>query len=131
MEGVFFLLLLILSLLACLCCGGGRGGVGGAWGGGSCCCCCCGLLFVVLFAHVEGSDGGVLVVEPGWWGLAMSRVCVVGGGGGRGRGRGWEVDGEVLVVVVLAWVERVFPDCFFWWGQCVSVEFERAGGVFF
>ena len=124
MEGVFFLLFLfviILPLSACLCCGGG-----GAWGGG----CCCGLLFVVLFAHVEGSDGGVLVVEPGWWGLAISRVCVVGGDGGRGRGRGLEVDGEVLVVVVLAWVERVFPDCLFWWEQCVSVEFKKAGGVF-
>ena len=24
----------------------------------------CGLVFVVLFAHVEGSDGGLIIVEP-------------------------------------------------------------------
>lgn len=90
-EGVFLLLVFTTLRLACR-----RGG--GAWAG-------CGLLFVVLLAHVEGSDGGVLVVEPGW-GLTMSRVRVVGGG---------EVDGEgFVVVVVLAWVQRVLPDCLFW-----------------
>lgn len=94
-EGVFLLLVFTTLRLACRC-------GGGAWAG-------CGLLFVVLLAHVEGSDGGVLVVEPGW-GLTMSRVRVVGGGGGGG-----EVDGEgFVVVVVLAWVQRVLPDCLFW-----------------
>ena len=55
-EGVFQLLFVILALRRSL--------LWGLHGGCGCGGSLCGLFFVVLFAHVEGSDGGIVIVEP-------------------------------------------------------------------
>ena len=72
------------------------------------CALCCGLrelyglFFIVLLGHVEGSghveasDWGLLVVEPGW---------------GLPGGMSVKVDGEIFIIVIL--VKGVLPDCLF------------------